>query len=186
MRACVCAHVHACMCVCVCEGPRRGAVGPEACVHIQGHIQRSHPGLGKAEGVAATWSLGLASGGRWGAAAANTSEAGRAEMLSRRVYFSKPRGCLLMASQRAGTYSPPPPHRLLPWDPWDARSTEGADPSCFNSCCFVFSFGMEWGEGRADPRDPRVLQTAESCARTTRPDMQTRLKDCLRRPRLEG
>lgn len=101
--------VHACMCVCVCEGPRRGAVGPEACVHIQGHIQRSHPGLGKAEGVAATWSLGLASGGRWGAAAANTSEAGRAEMLSRRVYFSKPRGCLLMASQRAGTCSPPPP-----------------------------------------------------------------------------
>jgi len=63
-HTCACARVY--VCVCVCEGPCRRALGPETCVHIQGHIQQSHPGLGKAEGVAATWSLGLASWGRWG------------------------------------------------------------------------------------------------------------------------
>lgn len=41
-------------------------MGPEVYVHIQGHIQQSRPGLGKVEGVAATWSLGLKNWGGWG------------------------------------------------------------------------------------------------------------------------
>lgn len=57
-----------------------------------------------------------------------------------------------------GTCSlPTPPHRPLPWAPWGARSTKGAHPSCFNSCCFVFHLG--WSGGRAE----RTPGTPEFC-----------------------
>lgn len=67
-----------------------------------------------------------------------------------------------MASQRAGAKWGPlqraRPHRRLPWDPRDARSTKATDPSCFNSHCSVFHLGWTGGRAERTPGSPELCR----------------------------
>lgn len=152
-----------CVYVCVRAPPGCSGDGGVQWGHSGPHSAKPQPG--KADGEAATWSLGSCAG--WvGGAVANSSEAGRAEMLTQKnVYFSKPWGRLLTVSQRAGALTEAPavclPHpRLLSWDPWDAPSTEGTDPSCFSGC-FVF-FHLGWSGIRVE-QTPGTPPRPEFC-----------------------
>ena len=69
------------VCVCVCVGPRQGVLGSKARVHVNSEPRSAKPRWGKAVGLVATPSPGVAVGGGGRGCCQDPSEAGRVEML---------------------------------------------------------------------------------------------------------
>lgn len=82
------------------------------------------------------------------------------------VYFSKPRGCLQMASKEPGCLVQSHSTQLpaFPLGPWGPQTLEETSPSCFSSCwllnggkarsCTVHLPHSHTVQARVDPRAP--------------------------------